>query len=85
MLAGLRRVPKFEEILGNGETYTLDERLAYNTKPTTAYREGFFHVGQNDLADAEYNTKHEDVRGAPGPDTKVKDKREDVQDTPRSS
>ena len=64
MLAGLRRVPKFEEILGNGETYDLDERLAYNAKPATAYREGFFHVGQNDLVDAEYDTKHEAVLAA---------------------
>ena len=39
--AGLRRVPKFEEVLGK-DTYDLDERLQYLGNAAKNYREGFF-------------------------------------------
>ena len=64
MKAGLHRVPKFEEILGNGTTYDLDERLRIGSKAATNFKEGFFYKPAIELLDEDHDAKHAAVLGA---------------------
>ena len=64
MKAGLRKVPKFEELLGNGLTYDLDERVRVYGRSAKNYREGFFHTPAIELLDEDHDSKHEAVLAA---------------------
>ena len=61
--AGLRRVPKFEEVLGK-DTYDLDERLKYLGNAAKSYREGFFFTRPIELLDEDHKGDHEAVLAA---------------------